>query len=944
MVVVVFVGGLVGLVVHNAITLVDHSRVELAALASAHLERTLTVGPLSGTLYPRLAVVIEDLRLESRHKGRPPLLVIPRIEFAFRTDRALLTRGFELITEDLVVSGGEANVQRGSGGDVEFMEVIDRLPPILAKDLQGAIMEHVRIEHLDVEIVDEISQTVVHLADLRLETRNAALGRPFDARLQARPGDGDGATATQQLQVDVHVDSVPRDLVLWPFPVSTIDVAVNNVDVRDALAALALPPIFDSGTVNARLAMVADDDHHLRTTIVVDGEARSVAVTTGTGAGVEKHGVQRPLAVVGVVDVDVDSGAVAIETLSVMLAGMAFDASARIDAFGLRDLELLVDIEELARLGLLVPGMLTTAPGAFLVAGGAQGRFMLRDDAFSGDFNFDQATVHVGEAIGKSPGERLRLGVQGLLSMNTDTTPARGLVDSALAFQLRRGTRFNGSLMVPPAEDGADNDVLLALHSNHLTLAEASHLSSILNDVFGVDQVGRIAANLTARISGQRTAVDLDLRLDELALVYDGTTAAGEANVHVDVDADQDGLALGGRADGTWLTMQSVDDSGAVLMTKDRGDAIVATANVREVGGRGSLGLAIAGMASTGAVVVGDGLTPKWQRIINGLQGRAGLSTRRLTLARAPFTDVDLRLRLRQGRLHVEHGVLSVFGGVVTMDETVSHVTLSPSSWGLQVKARALSAAELLAPLRRFTGEARGTVDVDATLSATGLSIGQLLRTLDGPVTVSTHDVHIANLDLVSSWFDRVWSFIAMLPGVDAKEIAAAKGLGGAIADGRFTLHFTRDRFLINEPVVVVTTLGLLRLEGAAGFDGAIALSATLALEHPTLRQWQVLTDEHPLLLRVAITGTWGAPVFEADNLDVLRAALLARATAVVQEALTSVQEGAQTFQDRVNAEVERAKRSVEQTLGTAAAGSSRGSVTPTPSPPVKQPDPPKIP
>ena len=496
---VVFVGGLLGLVVDNAIALVDRSRVELAALASAHLERTLTVGPLSGTLYPRLAVVVEDLRLESRHKGRPPLLVIPRIEFAFRTDRALLTRGFELITEDLVVSGGEANVQRGSGGDVEFMEVIDRLPPILARDLQGAVMEHVLIEHLDVEVVDEISQTIVHLADLRLETRSAALGRPFDARLQARMSDlgavisavngvgsstddgaADGAAdgadgARRTVKVDVHVDDVPRDLVLWPFPVSTIDVALDTVDVRDLLTALALPPIFDSGTINARLGLVADADHHLRTTIVVDGEARSVAVTTGTGAGVERHGVQRPVGVVGVVDVDVDSGAVAVETLSVTLAGMAFDASARIDALGLRELELLVDVEELARLGLLVPGMLQTAPGAFLVAGGARGRFVLHDDAFSGDFNFDRATVHVGEAIGKSTGERLRLGLEGLLSLDTDTTPARGLVHSTLAFQLRRGTRFNGSLMVPPPEDGADNDVLLLLRSNRLTLAEASH-------------------------------------------------------------------------------------------------------------------------------------------------------------------------------------------------------------------------------------------------------------------------------------------------------------------------------------------------------------------------------------------------------------------------------------------------------------------------------------
>ena len=912
----------IGLVVHNAVYLVNQNLDRLTAMASEHFERKLTVASVRGRVFPRVAVVIDGLELASRDPGKPALLLLPSIEVRFRTDRALLSLGEELVTESVRVEGGVVHIRRDFDGEVDMLDVVKRLPPLDPKDIQGAVLQEVVINAVDIEYVDEPAMQVIALRDFHLETKNAALGVPFNALVSAV-----WVGPQAPLSMKVHVDEVPRDLQLWPLPVSTIDIAVDDVAITDAIATFGLPPAFDDGAVDLRLGIVNSADHHATLTVTVDGEGTSTAVLSGTGAGVEKTGVKGPITVLAVVDHDVDAGATVIETASVSMAGIALDAKARLDGGGVHQLEALIEVEQLARLGMFVPALLSTAPGAFTIAGHARGSFGVDEDRFEGDFDFTRARVEIGEALQKQPGETLGLKLRGRRQIDDTVTADYGLFRTSLNFALPRGTRIDGSLLVPAGEG---DDVLVDLASNRIELGEASRISPLLNDLFGKEQPGQLHAHAKGRISSARTAFDIDLQLTNLGLVYDRTTAVGTAMLHFDIDVDKSGLALGLRGDATNVALTTKDEGGNVLFEKGNTESIVLTAALRELGGRGSLGKAMQGMDGNGDIVDGDGLAPRWRAILGGLQGKAALTAAKFTLAKIPVTDVQLALELQKGQLRIKNGGLALFGGRVTMGETVAALTTSPARWGLAVKASGLSAKQLFAPIERFTGDVIGDIDIETKLAAEGMSINGLLQSLDGPLTFSTHGVHLKNLDIISSWVDNVWDFIGRIPGVNPDEIASAKaqGIGSTIADGSWTMRFKRDQFLLDEPMVVETTFGVLRVEGSAGFDGSINFDANLGLINDQLREFKIVTDDKPLLLRVGVTGTWNAPIFATDNFDVLRAALQDRVRESVDAAIKSVQDSAQSLQDRVNVEVDRAQRSVEQTLGAGVAGSSRSSVS----------------
>ncbi|HEY1099798.1 MAG TPA: hypothetical protein VGF99_12765, partial [Myxococcota bacterium] len=509
----------------------------------------------------------------------PPLLQLPTIEVRFDTWRAIRTLGKELHTQSVRVMGGTVHVRRDFDGEVDMADVVARLPPLDPKDIQGALLGEVIIHDVDVEYVDEPAMQVVKLRDLHLETHDAGLGRPFDAVLTAT-----WVGPESPIALTVHVDEVPRDLKLWPFPRSQIDVAIDDVHVADAIATFGLPPTFDDGSVDLRVKVNGTDDHHVKIAVDIEGEATSMVVRSGTGAGVESKGVHGPVEVLVRADHDVDGGITWVDALSASLAGMHVDGKARIDQLGVDRLEVALEVEQLARLGTVVPPLLTTAPGAFTIAGHAKGWFRLDNEAFAGDLDFDGARVAIGEALSKHPGERLRLALDGHRNVVPEFTASCGLFKTALDFSLPRGARISGSLLVP---DGEGHDTILDLASNVIPLGVASSISPVLNDLFGTEQPGALQAHALGRIGSKRTHFDIDLGLTQLGLGYDRTTAVGDADMSFDVHVDDSGLALGLHADGTKLAIQTKDDKDETLFAKDNTERLLLTAALREVGGRG---------------------------------------------------------------------------------------------------------------------------------------------------------------------------------------------------------------------------------------------------------------------------------------------------------------------------------------------------------------------
>jgi hypothetical protein len=170
------------------------------------------------------------------------------------------------------------------------------------------------------------------------------------------------------------------------------------------------------------------------------------------------------------------------------------------------------------------------------------------------------------------------------------------------------------------------------------------------------------------------------------------------------------------------------------------------------------------------------------------------------------------------------------------------------------------------------------------------------------------------------------------------------KGVSGSIADATWSVHFVRDRFRFDEPLLVATSLGWLRLVGGAGFDGTIDFDARLDLVNEHLEQLHISSAGQPIALRVHVGGTWAAPVWTNENFDALKVAVVQRARKAVFEAMAAVRSTAQAIQDRVDEAVIEAQKAVERAFGKAAAGNSRvraAPLPPQPTSPVPPPSPP---
>lgn len=890
-------------VVVNAVEIVDQNLDRLLPLASAHLQRPLHIAAIRGSIFPRVDVVIDGLELGSGTSA-PPLVLLGSIEIGFRLDELVRTRGEALLTDVVHINGGVVRVVRNVDGSFDLADVLARLPPLDPDDIQGAVLGDIVVDHVAVDYIDEVELRLLQARRLHVEADGVGLGRPFDAMASfIWRGPNTPVTFT------AHADEVPTDLVLWPLPASTFNLTTGNIPLAELSDLAATPIFFERGAVALDVTADVVPGQPVQLVLDVVGEGTSPPVRSGTGAGIERASVTRPLVLRGVVEHDLDRGETHVVEARAAIVGVQATARAWLTPAGLQEAEAHVDVEQLARLGLLVPPLLSTSRGAFVVAGAASGDVRVMGNRFAGDFDFHRARIEIGEALQKPANAPLHVDVDGCRG------GACGTVQAGLRFALQHGTVIAGTLLVPAA---AGADTVLDLRSNTVALSEASAISPLINDIFGTTQRGQLQAHAVGHIGARRTMFDIDIDLSALDLRYATTAATGAATLHFDVDTDRRGLALGVQADASALAVTTIDDQGAVLFSKRTRSLCLVSAQLREVGGPGALGQAMAGQERNGIVFDNDHLAPRWQTIMAGLEGGASVRVSSIDLAAVAMQQVQLDVSLRQGRLSISDSAVRVMGGLVHLRKSSVDVTDAPVHWTIDVEARGLSASQLLAPARRFTGAVRGTIDATAKLSARGLSIAPLLQSLSGPLSVSTRGVHLARLDLVSSWLDGFWTTLDRLPWVDHEAVARMRRElpSAAIADATWSIRFVRDQFRFSEPVLLDTALGALGISGAAGFDGSIHLDAQLALDNEQLTQLEVIAAERPLPLRIHVDGTWMAPAWHAENFDVLRASVVARTRRAVVDASRAVRDAAQEIQDRVNMDIDATVRRTDEQLG----------------------------
>lgn len=820
----------VGAVFANAAFVVDRNLDLVESAGSRFLGRAITIGRVRGDVWPIVDVDIADVSVASTVPGAPPLVLLRSLHLSFDWRAALATRGHALLLNRVEVDGLVLHVRRLRDGSLDIDEVIRRLPPLLARDVDGLVVGSVTVSDSALFFADEGDGVgVVAIDEVSFVTGRVELAAPFEVRGRARVGRG-GPPAAFALAVE----RVPGDLVFWPPPAAHLHVELPQSDLVRSLAFLRLPALFAAGVVD--IAVDIDTTFEaISGHIDVDGAGLSAVVDVGAGAGAEDHGetgVARLAADVSVATADFRT---AITDLDFVGAGLAISGNgvfADGSFAGLEFADVVASADELARLGLLVPALRATAPGALHLTGAGTARLVATPDVFDLDVNLGGARVVIGQVLNKRADQALRAHWRGERAARAaGSSPGR--VDGPVAIALPRGVLLNGRLALQPS---AVDVFFFDLLSEPASLASVASLSPVVHDVVdGSVRAGSMRARVIGNMGRDEDNFDFGLDVFGLDVVVDRNRVVGAARVDLHATTDVAGLRLQVRARLNDLALATTNAKGDVVVEKQAGVPASLRASLVEVGGRGSLGAAldrldVAG-ADGGILFVGDGISPRWRRFGLGFSGRGSLRVGSAVVYRAQLSQIGVELSLRQGRLRFDVAHVDVFGGHADLSGSFVSLTPQPPEWSLFVDVDDLALADVLRPLHVITGDVSGRASVEATLRGRGFFLESVLTTLDGPVVIETDDVRIASVDAASAFIDQVWGVLAAIPGVSADEVARTRGppLASALRHGRFEWGIHGEGLRIDAPTL--TSFGLLTLSGHAGFDGALDLRAHLDLD-----------------------------------------------------------------------------------------------------------------
>ncbi|MDP2339952.1 MAG: AsmA-like C-terminal region-containing protein [Deltaproteobacteria bacterium] len=934
--VIVVVGGVLSLlacwatmvvVTGDPAALVNRNRSRIEALAQKHLHRRLTLGHVESSWLPNLSVTIHGVELSGQTPDEPPMLSLPSLELRFRLWQAMRTLGHELVLEELRIDGGTLRVRRRSDGGIDVVDVLSRLPPMDPHDLEGNVLGALRVQHARLELIDETADLTgapgvlpptIALREVAITADDGELGQPLNARLTAQWERSEGAV----VDVGVHVDEVPADLKLWPLPESQTRVRAQGIDAAALLSLFGVDVL--GGRADLDALVVVDVDRHLQ--IQADLEATEVGSTV--------IGARAASATIGaVVDVDPFTYELPVGLLSLRSEVLTIDADLELDpraSQGVRSLLVVADATDLNGAVAMVPwvkdakGLTLTGQAALLVD--------IDDDDAGLWLGLDRARVSIGEALAKSVGQKAHIGLVG--------TRSEDGIETQLHAEVPGGITIDGVTRLLGGDDETGARVSLDLKTGRVAVRRAASISPLLRDVLeGPARSGTVAATLRGDIFATSTDLDLRLVLRDLQLEQQGTSGRGVAVVDFGVFTGPAGLRLDLRVGLDDLDILVHDEQGELVAHKRSGVACAVDAHLVEHAGRDSLGRAIAGAQGAGEVFTATSLTPRWRGILTGLSGAGRVRVDSLVVKGMPLTAIDARIATDGGRLVLSPATLKVMGGTVSLAGTSANLRADPLSWVLVLDAKDLDVGQLLAPIKSAVGTASGALSLRGRFEGKGVKTTSILSSLSGPVTFTTKNVRVGAVDAVSQVVDRVWGALASLPGVDKTLQHETPRLGAALADGSWTLQRTRDRYRLDAPMNVQTTLGDFALTGDVGFDAKLDLAAKLALNQAT-RTALRLDAGKPLPLALRVRGPWDkAKVTLEDEgavVAALREHLAQMALSPVADAVESLtgqhverhserglfrsieaalQQASSSLQKKVDADVKKTERGVDEAL-----------------------------
>lgn len=866
---------LVGAAFFDPVAIVNANVDVLAALASGVVERRLTIGSIDGRILPRLDVTIDSIALGAEEASARPAVVVSSVRLDFDWLRALGSGGRALHLDSVQIDGLVAHVRRDHEGRFDIADVLDRLPPLLASDLEHLVVGAVVITDASIGLIDEAVSPVEVVVDrLDVVVDAVTVGQPLHVRAHGRwspadiPAPGTGGTDGTSGDLELWLEKLPADLNFWPPPRTSGRLTLPRTDLVNGLAWLRLPTLFAAGDADVVIDLEAD--FNVITAVVdVEGSAISAVATEGAGAGVEEAGSEGVARLRGEVSVSTLGFRTSIEHLVFTGAGISIEGSGSFfdgSWAGLEDADVIIEADELARLALIVPALRDTAPGALLLSGRGSARLKATAEHLDVDLNLTPARVNLGQALSKPAGQHLEV----IWSANRDSVArtandatvhsSPGRVEGDVHAKLPHGVRLDGELQLQPA--GIDV-VGFRLHSNHTTLARVAALSPVVHDfVDGSVRHGSLLVDITGHMGREEDVFDFRLRAAALDIDVDRNHVGGAADIAIRANTDADGLRLRVAADLTGLAVANTDEHGVVVFSKSADSACFINASLTETGGRGSLGTALQRLdpASPEGVIlfVGDGISPRWRRFGLGFSGRGSLRAKAAAFYAVPLEDISLNISLGGGRLRLDRAELRVFGGSADLGGTVVDLRPQPPRWALRLALNQIEAGAVLNNLRSITGDVRGRLSASADLHGSGFFIGSILSTLDGPVFLQTHDVVIAAVDAVGDVVDKFWAVLSAIPGVSPAEVASTRGrpFSEAIHDASWTWGIAGKALRVDQPTV--TSLGLLTLSGHASLDGGLRLHARLDVDPAVLRIWG---GDPEVPIEFLVAGTVAQPI-----------------------------------------------------------------------------------
>ena len=565
---------------------VEKKKDELARQTSEQLGRTLTIGPVTATVFPTLEARVQDVKLSGPVEGAPPQAAIAQVDVKLDLWKAVFSAGQILEVDHVVINGLALRASRDAQGKWDFDDVLRKLEAEAAKKpqteeapadlsfLRGAKLARFTIANSRVDLNDAALGRPLAATDLFFEVSDVVLGQPLVAKLKTVLED-QGKKAP--IDVGVRFAALPEDLSFDPPPDASVDVKIADLDVSGWGALLppdAVAPAW--GTVRTDVTATSakgGNDLKLAGVIYLRGfQLRDAASPVATPAEVKAAPRGQPLDLDVDVAVALDRAAPRYTIQRLALKGSGVDVQGALDATGTSPADLVTadvkaTVAELGKVLAVLPPSIAALPPEVKIEGPLAAAIAATASDVTASVSLDSARVRYGASpdapdFDKAAGKPLNLKVHGA---------KKGDVLDVDQFALVLDTAKIGGKLVLPVKDGAP--LSADVTSGPVTLASLRGVVPPFARALGAGKKvdGTVELTAKANAQGAQQTADVSLKLSGFDVALDRTTARGGGTIAVKAQPSGETLKILAEANLDGFAVKSVDETGATTLDKPAG-------------------------------------------------------------------------------------------------------------------------------------------------------------------------------------------------------------------------------------------------------------------------------------------------------------------------------------------------------------------------------------